>query len=135
MMIKHNSQFDTARAAEHYSKKDGVEVTYVCTTDLGESDRPVDVFFRSTPHPKFGNRYLGLFHRNGSLFICNADRVEGYEFGMIQDTQGVWHYSQSHHDYNVVENGLFIDGGRQYIRTNTGYNVFKIKNGEFVKVE
>ena len=134
MKIKHESNFDVVRAAEHYSIKDGVAVKYVCTTDLHESDQPYDVFYRATPHPEFGNKYFGLIQRHGTVYICNADIVETLEFGMIQDKQGDWHYSKSHHDFNVIDNGHFIDGGRLYIRCNTGYSLFKVKDGEFVEV-
>lgn len=135
MNIKHNPQFDTVRAAEHYSEKDGVPVKYVCTTDLTNSDQPYDIFYRETPHPEFGNKYFGLIHKHGTVYICNADAVEAFDFGMIPDSQGQLHYSQSHHDYNTVDNGNFIDGGRAYIRCNTGYGVYKVKNGEFVEIE
>ena len=56
MNIQHNPLFNTERVEELYTKKDGVEVKYVCTTDLKASDRPMDIFYRATPHPEFGNR-------------------------------------------------------------------------------
>ena len=62
MNIQHEPNFDVAIVTEHYSKKDGEPVTYVCTTDLNASDVPVDVYYRKTPHPQFGNRYFGLYH-------------------------------------------------------------------------
>jgi len=131
MNIEHNPNFDVALVTEHYSKKDGVPVTYVCTTDLNASDVPVDVYYRATPHPEFGNRYFGLYHDHvrGHLMITDADIVESLEFGMIE-VDGKYYYSQSHHDYKVVE-GKMIDGGRQYIRSNGGTTTMQIKNGKF----
>jgi hypothetical protein len=132
LKIQHHPLFDTAKIEEHYTQKDGVEVKYVCTTDLTASDVPVDVFYRETPHPTFGNRYFGLYYdriRN-HMMITNADIVESFEFGMIEDDQK-WHYSQSHHDYKVV-GGHTIDGGRAYTR-GSGYKMFKIKDGEFIR--
>ena len=135
MNIQHKPLFDTAKVEEVYTEKDGVEVKYVCTTDLNASDVPVDVFYRPTPHPQFGNRYFGLYydHIRDHMMITNADIVESLEFGMIED-QGKYYYSQSHHDYKVVE-GKMIDGGRQYIRSSGGAEVFKIQDGVFVQHE
>lgn len=135
MDIKHAPSFDREKIIEHYSKKDGVEIKYVCTTDLKMSDVPVDVFYRETPHPEFGNRYFGLFKDPiaGHLMITNADVVEDFEFGMIKDKDNYWWYSACHHDCIFVD-GKMIDGGRQYIRSTGLDGVFKIKDGEFVNV-
>lgn len=129
--IQHEPLFDTAKIEAHYTEKDGVEVKYVCTTDLNASDVPVDVFYRATPHPQFGNRYFGLFYDRvrDCMMITNADIVESLEFGMIE-SEGKYYYSQSHHDYKVVGNKM-IDGGRAYIRSSGGSTNMRIKDGEF----
>jgi hypothetical protein len=132
MNIQHEPMFDTEKVEEHYTKKDGVEVQYVCTTDLNASDVPVDVYYRETPHPEFGNRYFGLYHDRvrDHMMITNADIVESLEFGMI-NVDGKYYYSQSHHDYKSFADGEFIDGGRVYIRSNAGAVAMRIKNGKF----
>jgi len=132
--IKHNPNFDVALITEHYSKKDGVPVTYVCTTDLNASDVPVDVYYRATPHPEFGNCYFGLYHDHvrGHTMITNADIVESLEFGLVTDGQE-WHYSESHHAYKTFANGAMIDGGRQYIRSNGPVMHMRILKGKWVK--
>jgi len=134
MDIKHPYQFDREKIESHYTEKDGVPVKYVCTTDLKASDVPVDVYYRATPHPKFGNRYFGLYHDNvrNHMMICDADIVEDFEFGMIKDSDNNWYYSSSHHDCIFVE-GKMIDGGRVYIRHTGLDGVFKVKNGKFEK--
>ena len=131
MNIQHEPLFDTAKVEAHYTEKDGEPVHYVCTTDLNASDVPVDVYYRATPHPQFGNRYFGLYHDHvrGHLMITNADIVESLEFGMIE-AGGKYYYSQSHHDYKVVE-GKMIDGGRAYIRSSGGATCMRITNGKF----
>ena len=139
MKINHEPIFDTDHIEKVYSEKDGVPVSYVCTTDLGVSDRPLDIFYRSTPHPKFHNRYFGIYNKNfgiyresnyeGGVIITNADVVESYEFGMIEDKDGGWWYSQSHHDYQEVD-GKAVDGGRVYIRGN-GFEIYTIVDGKF----
>jgi hypothetical protein len=135
MNVQHYPLFDTAKVAAHYTEKDGVEVTYICTSDLSASDVPFDIFYRATPHPEFGNRYFGLYisPRSGNLMITGADKIEEFEFGMI-DVDGKYYYSQSHHDYKVVGEKM-IDGGREYIRCSGSVDVFKIQNGKFVKHE
>ena len=134
MNIQHEPMFDTAKVEQIYSEKDGVEVKYVCTTDLRASDVPVDVFYRATPHPEFGNHYFGLYydHVRDHTMITNADVVESLEFGMIEQ-DGKYYYSESHHDYKTLDNGKMIDGGRVYIRSSHGCDVvMRIINGKFI---
>jgi hypothetical protein len=131
MNIQHEPNFDSAKVEQIYSEKDGVEVKYVCTTDLRASDVPVDVFYRATPHPEFGNQYFGVYydHVRGHTMITNADIVESLEFGMIL-VDGKYYYSQSHHDYKTIGDKM-IDGGRAYIRSSGGAITTHIKNGKF----
>ena len=134
MQIHHSPIQDIEKIIEHYERKDGVSITYVCTSDLRASDVPVDIFYRSTPHPDFGNRYFGIFWDSirNSVMICNADIIEDLEFPMIVGPDGRYYYSQSHHDYVSFDNGSVIDGGRVYARGH-GYEFYKVKNGEFIK--
>lgn len=136
-MMKHYPVSNIEKVIDHFTEKDGVEVTYVCTTDLKNSDVPVDVFYRATPHPKFGNRYFGIFLHpiEKSTMICNADMVEDMSFGMVQNDDGLLEYSQSHHDYKMFKNGNMIDGGREYIRSTNGCEVYVVRNGEMVVAE
>ena len=131
MNIHHEPLFDTAKVEKIYTEKDGVDVKYVCTTDLRASDVPVDVFYRETPHPQFGNRYFGIYYDRirDCTMIINADIVESLEFGMIL-VDGKYYYSQSHHDYKVVGDKM-IDGGRAYIRSSGDAVATHVKNGGF----
>ena len=136
MNVLHNPQFDIKKTTAHYTKKDGVPVHYVCTSDLDESDRPFDIYYRDTPHPDHNNYYFGLYSLADKVMICKADLVEKLDFGMISDGKEEWVYSQSHHDY-VKTDTAFIDGGRKYIKRGGDfdtmrYQVCKVKDGEFV---
>ena len=131
MNIQHDPLFNTKKAEELYTEKDGVEVKYICTTDLRNSDIPADIFYRETPHPEFGNYYFGLLRRHGETLVTDADIVESFEFGMI-NIEGKYYYSQSHHDYKEID-GQMIDGGRQYIRSSGAVHLFKIQEGRFVQ--
>jgi hypothetical protein len=135
MNIHHDPIFNTEAIIEHYEEKDGVPVTYVCTSDLRASDVPCDIFYRETPHPEFGNRYFGLYwdHSRGHLLITNADVIEELEFGFVENDNGEYEYSQSHHDYKTFNNGNMIDGGRVYIKSSNGADLYKVKNGKFIK--
>ena len=131
-MIKHEPLFDTKKIADHYTEKDGVDITYVCTSALGSEEFAMDIFYRETPHPEFGNRYFGMFRNphTGLLMITSADKIEDADFSMIKDANGDLHYSAHRHDYKVIEDKM-IDGGRAYVRTNTQVIGMRVKNGEF----
>ena len=112
--IKHFPIFDTEAALEHY-KSEGAK--YVCTTELKAYSAPVDVFYRPTPHPVYGNRYFGLYRDTITNYvsICNADAVENLNFCVIDNGKGEWTYSRYTHDFlSWGEN--YIDGGRAYTR-------------------
>ena len=136
MEIKHKPQFNIEKVTAHYTKKDGVPVHYVCTSDLDESDRPFDIYYRDTPHPEHNNFYFGLYTDDEDrMMICKADSIEKYQFGMISD-QDEWVYSRSHHDLVETDSG-HIDGGRRYIKRggdldNQKHVVAKVVDGEFV---
>jgi len=132
-MVIHEPIFNTDTIAKHYSKKDGVDVRYVCTSALGGEAQAMDIFYRDTPHPQFGNRYFGLYHVKDRVMITNADRIESVEFAMIEDSEGNLHYSAHRHDYKVVEDKM-IDGGRAYVRSNTVTYPFMIKDGKFMEI-
>lgn len=135
--IAHRPILDTNRIIAHYSEKDGVPIKYVCTSALGGESQSMDIFYRNTPHPEFGNRYFGLFYSAAydGLAIINADAIEDVEFGMKQ-VNGKWHYSQHRHDFYSV-GPVSIDGGRAYFRVVGDMSLptkfFEIKDGEFVE--
>jgi len=136
MKINHHPLFNTAEAEKIYSEKDGIPVKYVCTSaTYGTADFAADVFYRASPHPEFGNHYFGLYRNpysnDATVMIVNADPIESFEFGMIED-DGKYYYSQHRHDYKEVGDKM-IDGGRAYIRSSGQVDVFKIEDGKFVK--
>ena len=138
--IVHNPIFDTKTVADFYSEKDGVPVKYVCTSAPNEyATYAADIFYRETPHPKFGNHYFGLYNNDmGQIMIMNADPIEGLKFGMIEGLAG-WEYSQHRHDYRNVEgSGCAIDGGRAYFKRagdlSAPFKCMTVKDGEFVEM-
>ena len=135
-MIKHEPQIDTEKVCKLYSEKDGVPVKYVCTSALGDEEQAMDIFYRDSPHPEFGNRYMGLYYNviSNNLMITNADRIEKQEFGLVEDGDDNLQYSAHRHDYKMFANGNMIDGGRSYIRSS-GCPVYSyvVCDGEMVR--
>jgi len=141
MQILNNPILDTKVIADFYSEKDGVDVKYVCTSALGDEAFAMDIFYRETPHPRFGNRYFGLYSKpdlsgnnEAMLMITNADAIEGQTFAMVEDLNGDLVYSQHRHDFRMMKNGNMIDGGRAYVRANGMIHSFEVKDGEFVEL-
>lgn len=141
MKIKHYPTFDTKKAEELYSERDGVHIKYVCSSALGSEAVSRDIFYRETPHPQFNNKYFGLFYHPvlKQLMISSADAIEDVEFSMVKcDDQ--WEYSRHRHDFRTLSNGVSIDGGRAYCRLvgdlgDIEQKTFKIVDGEFVEQE
>ena len=137
MNIKHNPIFDTDKIIAHYEKKDGVPITYVCTSALNHGTLATDVFYRETPHPEFGNRYFALYmNGENQVMITNADCIEDLEFTMVE-VDGELHYSQHRHDFRTIGD-ISIDGGRAYNRIlfngeRPKRNSLKVKDGKFVQ--
>lgn len=135
--IAHRPLLDKDKVCEHYSKKDGVAVKYVCTSALSGEEFAMDIFYRETPHPEFGNRYFGLYHNGYNMMITNADAIESAEF-TVMEVDGAWHYSQHRHDFYTVGD-VSLDGGRAYFRcvgnVNRPTKNVKIKDGDFVEEE
>ena len=134
MEIHHEPILNRAEIIRKYTEGEGVPIHYVCTSELKISNEPMDIFYRETPHPTFGNHYFGLYPREGEVYITDADYIEEVEFGMVKDESGVFQYSQFRHDYRTFNNGAMIDGGRAYIRGSAHViTVFKVKDGKFIE--
>ena len=131
--IHHRPTLNVKEAAKLYSELGGVPVKYVCTSAIDNGTSSMDIFYRETPHPVFGNRYFGLY--SNPLMITNADKVEELKFEMVE-VNGQWHYSQDRHDFHTVGD-VSIDGGRAYLKMvgNLSHPVktFRVKNGEFIE--
>jgi hypothetical protein len=135
MKIKHEPMFDIEKVEKMYSEKDGVPVKYVMTSELPNIDTPMDIFYRDTPHPEFGNRYFGIFSaRGGNTYIISADAIDGCLIVTVKDDNGKCQYSAYRHDYKSFNNGNMIDGGRGYARYNCQTFVFKVTDGELIEV-
>jgi hypothetical protein len=133
-MVKHRPITDTQKVSALYTKKDNTPIKYVCTTSIQPRGVPMDVFYRDTPHPEFGNKYFGIYQNSlGVYMIAGADKVEDLTFDCIEGPEG-WEYSSHVHDFKYVGDS-FIDGGREYTRMGGNcippVKTFRVKDGEF----
>lgn len=128
MNIKHYPITNTSKVEKIYSEKDGVPVNHVCTTEFNDGII-ADIFYRETPHPKFGNKYFAILFRDDAPYIACADEVENLTFGMVENDDGDLEYSQSRHDYKSFKNGNMIDGGRDYIRSSGKVKIYVVRKG------
>ena len=130
--FNHRPLYDIDAIAKHHTQKDGVSISYVCTTALNNGTIAMDIFYRETPHPEFGNRYFGIYQNPYDLqvYITNADNVEYLEFTCGQMEDGRMTYSRHRHDMVEVDGGA-IDGGRAYARVIGDVGVFTayVKDG------
>jgi hypothetical protein len=134
--VAHRCVFNTLQIEKicQYYGQYGEDAKYVCDTSLGDGNLCWTIFYNRGKHPKFGNHYFGVRFDSyySSFFICGADDVEKLIFGTIEVDNRLY-YSRFKHDYFEI-NGHFIDGGRDYVRTNDGEIInLKIKNGIFVE--
>lgn len=139
MKIRHYPIFHTKAVEDLYTKKDGVSITYVCTTGRENDTYARDIFYRETPHPKFGNKYFCLYRNpdpasDGTLLIGSADWVEDLKFDMLK-SEGWYFYSS--HRWDMVNTAVgSIDGGRAYTRlggvTIPKAETFVVRSGKFV---
>jgi hypothetical protein len=134
-MIKHRPLINVSLAEALYSKKEGVQVKYVCTSALSkEGVVSCDIFYRASPHPVFGNHYFALYlDEIRGMTIASADIVEQFGFAMIKDEFGDLHYSQNRWDYLSLSTGEFIDGGRAYTRSNAPTSLYRVVEGTLVE--
>ena len=117
-----------------YSTLNNCDVTYVCTTDLGADNMPVDVYYQSFPHEIYGNQYFGLFRHpiDNSMRIMNADSVLNKIFGMVENDLGEMEYSRSKNDEKQFSNGNLISGGRTHLKHKGEVSLYCIQNGRFI---
>jgi hypothetical protein len=138
MNIKHHPLLNIKAITEFYSEKDGVPVTYVCTSAPNkQASYAADIFYRETPHPEFGNRYFGIYENlQNQVMITNVDMIENLTFSMVEGAAG-WEYSQHRWDYRQIGH-VAIDGGRAYTKlvgdVHAPVKTMKVKDGVFEEV-
>lgn len=97
-------------------------------------DNCVSVFWQKEP-PQLGySNYFALFSRNNVVYITSGEScVSGEIIGVVAKNNEVI-YSRYRHDFRTSTDGsVFIDGGRDYVKTNSGNTIsLTILDGEYV---
>ena len=97
------------------------------------NEEPVDVFYNPNPDTTKGHsHYFGLFLKNNSLVITNAESAFSVPMVGVECEDGEVLISRFRHDY-VSKGDRFIDGGREYYRYNPDFDLITVtvENGEF----
>lgn len=83
-------------------------------------NQPAAVFYQENPPHGYSNYFAILHNPMGSLVITSGDSaVEGEIVAAIAEN-GQPIISAYRHDYKLSDDGsVFIDGGRDYVRSNT----------------
>lgn len=101
-------------------------VKFVCETPIKNGgvwrDMSSLIFYNEEKHPQ-GSNYMALSikytpdgHFDDLVITDGISATKGSFYGIIDGDEVI--YSRFRHDYRVGKTGVFIDGGRDYIRSN-----------------
>lgn len=97
------------------------------------SNFPVEVFYQKNPDKSKGHvNYIGIYESSSGWCICNAESAFSESMMGVLCPDGEVLVSRYRHNC-LEKDGVMIDGGRDYIRTNANgekVNV-TVHNGEF----
>lgn len=100
------------------------QAIYVCDTEY--KGHSVAVFYGDVAHPVSQSRYFALYYNSidGGLMITDGSFIENQEIVGVVAMDGEIIFSRHRHDYRTSSDGsVFVDGGRDYTRTNTSKKV------------
>lgn len=85
-------------------------------TKNGWSEEPVAIFYQPNPDVEKGHKhYFGLFVRDDSIYITDGTSAFSEPIVGIVTRGGEVIFSRYRHNF-VEREGVFIDGGRDYVR-------------------
>lgn len=92
------------------------------------------LFYQPFPNLELGHsHYFTLFVQmfTDKVYITNGEKYKDVVFNAVKSKK-TYLISCYRHHYNEKD-GIFIDGGRDYLRTNTDNKIYKLKleNGKF----
>jgi hypothetical protein len=103
--------------------------TCLQNTDGGWINEPAAIFYSEVPHP-MGSNYFAFYKAGANLgfMICDAKKhIEGSFIGVRADNGDII-YSRYRHDYRKSpDNSVWVDGGRDYFRSDVNVNTVKFK--------
>jgi hypothetical protein len=95
---------------------------------------PVEVFYQPELQDPSHSHYFGVYlGPEGHAYICNAASAFSENIDAVISDDGEIIFSGYRHDYRKSKDGTaFIDGGRDYIRTNRKTISLTMVNGELI---
>ncbi|CAB5221380.1 hypothetical protein UFOVP247_151 [uncultured Caudovirales phage] len=143
MKVNTTSSFISAKNIELFEKEYAAKYVFeTClkARDGGWANFPAAVFYTEKAHPQ-GSNYFAVYHNGDTLMITDAlPSIKDVVFTGLE-AEGEVVYSRYRHDYREGKNGVFVDGGRDYLRYGgdafNDYNIVKFKvvedHLEFIK--
>lgn len=133
---QHEVVFVIAKVEEKYNAK---FVGQLCLKDshgVWDSDRCADIYYQAIPPIDGYSHYFALVAHGQQIYIrSGASAVDGIIHGVVAD-DGEIIYSKYRHHYRTSKDGsCFIDGGRDYVKTNRSTIGLKIIDGEWYQLE
>ncbi len=104
------------------------------TKDGNWSLHPVEVFYQSELRDAKHSHYMGVYMGpEGYVYICDAKSAFSEDIAAVIADDGEIVVSGYRHDYRSSEDGTtFIDGGRNYTRTNREIISLSMVDGELI---
>lgn len=119
------------KGIKHFEEKYNAKyIADLClkTVDGGWANEPAAIFYQETPPQEGYSNYFAVFVRNRKTYITSGQSaVEGIIAG-IESDDGEVVFSRYRHDFRQSKDGsVFIDGGRDYIKSNNPSRLVEIK--------
>lgn len=121
--------------------EDRYGATYVMETPLryGDSwrDEPSLIFYNTVAHPQ-GSNYFAISRDGEDIVISDGIKaVTGTFTGVRADNDDIVYSHYRHHMVHSSDKSVWIDGGRDYFRSNSSDRVvyFEVVDGELQIVE
>ena len=97
---------------------------FTINNGAGWTEYPVSLFYNPAPDDPSYSNYFGVFIKAGHVYITNGISTTDIDImGVISNDNEII-YSRYRHDYRLSTDGtVMIDGGRDYLRTNTAKTV------------
>ena len=135
---RNGTMFDIAIVEAQYNAKFVGQLCLRVQQGGWHGDEFGEVYWQETPPVKGYSHYFALIRQNGTTYITSgASAVEGIIDGILAD-DGEIVYSRYRHDMRYsTDKSVWIDGGRDYVRTSVGRRAVPmiIVDGEFYEIE
>lgn len=128
-----NTDFDIPKIEKKFNAR------FICETPLlvGDSwnNSPSLIFYSDVPHPQ-GSNWFAVTRYNDQAIISNAIDIVNQPITGIKADDGSIIYSHCRHDMRTSpDQSVWIDGGRDYVRTGNASRLvtLRIANDQLVE--